>query len=52
MNPIVKNVLAVISGVVISGVVISGVVVGSIVNMLMVGPILVPLPEEADVSTA
>ena len=47
MNPIVKNVLAVISGVVISGV-----VVGSIVNMLMVGPILVPLPEEADVSTA
>lgn len=43
MNPIARNVLAVISGV----------VVGSLVNMGIVnlGPQLVPLPEGADIST-
>jgi hypothetical protein len=42
MNTIAKNVLAVISGV----------VAGSVINMglINVGPILVPLPEGADVS--
>lgn len=43
MNPIGKNILAVIAGVVL----------GSIVNMTLVniGPMIVPLPEGADVST-
>ena len=43
MNPIAKNVLAVISGV----------VVGSLVNMglISIGPLVVSLPEGADVST-
>jgi hypothetical protein len=43
MNPIAKNVLAVILGL----------VVGSLVNMALVniGPYVVPLPEGADVST-
>ena len=43
MNPIVRNVLAVIAGL----------VVGSVVNMglITIGPIAVPLPEGADVST-
>lgn len=43
MNPIARNVLAVISGV----------VVGSLVNMglINIGPFVVPLPEGADVST-
>ncbi len=43
MNPIVRNVLAVIAGV----------VVGSVVNMgiVNVGPSIIPLPEGADVST-
>ena len=43
MNPIVKNVLATIAGV----------IVGSLVNIGLVnlGPIVVPLPEGADVST-
>lgn len=43
MNPIARNVLAVISGV----------VVGSLVNMgfISTGPFVVPLPEGADVST-
>ena len=43
MNPIVKNVLAVISGI----------VVGSLVNMglINIGPLVVSLPEGADIST-
>ncbi len=43
MNPIVRNILAVISGF----------VVGSLVNMglINIGPSVVPLPEGADVST-
>ena len=43
MNPIVRNVLAVISGV----------VVGSLVNMglINIGPLVVSLPEGADLST-
>ena len=43
MNPIVKNVLAVISGI----------VVGSLVNMglINIGPLMVALPEGADIST-
>ena len=43
MGPIVRNVLAVVAGI----------VVGSIVNMALVniGPFLIPLPEGADVST-
>ena len=43
MHPIAKNVLAVIAGV----------VVGSVVNMGLInlGPILIPLPEGADMST-
>lgn len=43
MKPVVKNVLAVVGGV----------VVGSIVNMGLVniGPAVIPLPEGADVST-
>jgi hypothetical protein len=43
MNPIARNVLAVISGV----------VVGSLVNMglISIGPFVVPLPEGADVTT-
>ena len=43
MNPIAKNILAVISGV----------VVGSLVNMglINIGPFVVPLPEGADGST-
>ena len=43
MNPIAKNILAVVSGV----------VVGSVVNMglINVGPLVVPLPEGADMST-
>ena len=43
MNPMAKNVLAVISGV----------VVGSLVNMglINIGPLVVPLPEGADSST-
>ncbi len=43
MNPILKNVLAVIAGVVL----------GSVVNMGLVniGPSIIPLPEGADVST-
>ena len=42
MAPIVKNILAVVAGV----------VVGSIVNMALVtvGPMIIPLPEGADVS--
>jgi len=43
MSPIVKNVLAVISGI----------VVGSLVNMglINIGPLVVSLPEGADIST-
>ena len=43
MNPILRNTLAVIGGF----------VVGSVVNMVIVntGPIVIPLPEGADVST-
>jgi hypothetical protein len=43
MNPIARNVLAVISGI----------VVGSLVNMgiITIGPYVVPLPDGADVST-
>ena len=43
MNPILKNVLAVIAGA----------VVGSIVNMalVMLGPMIIPLPAGADVTT-
>ncbi len=43
MNPIVKNVLAVISGI----------VVGSLINMglINIGPLVVSLPEGADIST-
>jgi len=43
MNPIARNVLAVISGVVI----------GSLINMglINIGPFVVPLPDGADVST-
>ena len=43
MNPIARNVLAVVSGV----------VVGSMVNMGLInlGPLVVPLPEGADAST-
>ena len=43
MNPIARNVLAVISGV----------VVGSLVNLglINIGPFVVPLPEGADLST-
>ena len=43
MNPYVRNTLAVIAGLVL----------GSIVNMLLVklGPLMVPLPDGADVST-
>ena len=42
MSPIVKNILAVVAGL----------VTGSIVNMaiIMVGPILIPLPEGVDMS--
>ena len=43
MNPIVKNVIAVIFGI----------VVGSLVNMglIKIGPMVVPLPEGADLTT-
>jgi hypothetical protein len=43
MNPVAKNILALVAGI----------IVGSIVNMALVtiGPYVVPLPEGADVST-
>jgi hypothetical protein len=43
MNPIIKNILAVVAGVII----------GSVVNMLFVnlGPMLIPPPEGADITT-
>lgn len=43
MNPIIKNILAVIAGI----------IAGSVVNMGLVniGPLIVPLPEGADVSS-
>ncbi len=43
MNPILKNILAVIAGI----------IAGSVVNIALVniGPLVVPLPEGADVST-
>jgi hypothetical protein len=43
MNPIAKNILAVVAGI----------IVGSLVNMglVTIGPYVVPLPEGADVST-
>lgn len=43
MNPIIKNILAVVAGVII----------GSFVNMLFVnlGPMLIPPPEGADITT-
>ena len=43
MNPIVRNILAAVLGL----------VVGSVVNMalVLIGPLLIPLPEGADLST-
>jgi len=44
MNPIIKNILAVIAGI----------VVGSVVNMalVMLGPMIIPMPEGVDVSNS